>query len=107
MLALIRCTVPAAQADEFLAQAREALAVLAAQPGYLGGRIGRSIDEPNLWVLASEWEGAGFYRRALSAARMAMYPLMAFMINEPGVFEGVYELPSARGPEAEGAVPKH
>ena len=54
------------------------------------GRLARSVDEPNLWALVSEWEGAGFYRRALSAARMAMYPLMILMVNEPSAFEDVY-----------------
>ncbi|WP_285704210.1 antibiotic biosynthesis monooxygenase family protein [Microtetraspora sp. NBRC 16547] len=89
MLALIRYSVPAAQADDFTAQARDILDVLAAQPGYVRGQIGRSVDEPDLWALVSEWEGAGFYRRALGAARMAMYPLMTLMINEPSAFEPI------------------
>ncbi|ETK35936.1 hypothetical protein GCM10009530_01990 [Microbispora corallina] len=93
MLAVIRYSVPGSQADEFAVQARAILDVLAAQPGYLRGQVGRSVDEPVLWALVSEWEGAGFYRRALSAARMAMYPLMTLMINEPSAFEGVYGLP--------------
>jgi hypothetical protein len=48
------------------------------------------VDEPNLWALVSEWEGAGFYRRALSAAKMVMYPLMILMVHEPSAFEDVY-----------------
>ena len=35
------------------------------------------------------FKGAGFYRRALGAARMVMYPLMTLMINEPSAFEDV------------------
>ncbi|MEZ0072130.1 quinol monooxygenase YgiN [Planotetraspora sp. GP83] len=93
MLSLIRYSVPGARTEEFTAQARDILDVLAAQPGYLWGQVGRSVDEPALWALVSEWEGAGYYRRALSAARMAMYPLMTLMINEPSAFEGVYGLP--------------
>ncbi|MFF3668291.1 antibiotic biosynthesis monooxygenase family protein [Microtetraspora malaysiensis] len=95
MLALIRYAVPAAQADEFVAQARDILDLFAAQPGYLRGQLGRSVDEPDLWALVSEWEGAGFYRRALGAARMAMYPLMTLMINEPSAFEPVDASPAA------------
>ncbi|GII55234.1 hypothetical protein Pth03_36230 [Planotetraspora thailandica] len=91
MLALIRYSVPDSQTEEFTAHAREILDVLAAQPGYVSGRLGRAADEPALWALVSEWEGAGFYRRALSAARMAMYPLMTLMINEPSAFEVVQE----------------
>lgn len=93
VIALIRYSVPGSQAEEFAAGARAILDVLAAQPGYVRGQIGRSVDEPGLWALVSEWEGAGYYRRALSAARMAMYPLMTLMINEPSAFEGVYGLP--------------
>ncbi len=89
MLAIIRYSVPGEQTREFAGQAHEILAVLAAQQGYVRGHVGRSVDEPDLWVLVSEWEGAGFYRRALSAARMVMYPLMTLMINEASAFEKV------------------
>ncbi|MEV0585903.1 antibiotic biosynthesis monooxygenase family protein [Nonomuraea sp. NPDC050310] len=90
MLAVIRYTVPEAQSQDFVKQAQNILDTLAAQPGHLRGRLARSVDEPNLWALVSEWEGAGFYRRALSAARMAMYPLMILMLNEPSAYEDVY-----------------
>ncbi|MEW9534512.1 antibiotic biosynthesis monooxygenase [Microbispora sp. NPDC049125] len=102
MLAVIRYSVPGSQAGEFTVQARAILDVLAGQPGYLRGQVGRAVDEPALWAVVSEWEGAGFYRRALSAARMAMYPLMTLMINEPSAYEGVYGLPGEAG--SEGAV---
>jgi hypothetical protein len=106
MLAVIRYSVPGSQSDEFAANARAILDVLASQPGYLRGQVGRAVDEPALWALVSEWEGAGFYRRALSAARMAMYPLMTLMINEPSAFEGVYDLPGggADGDDGDGAA---
>ncbi|MEV4108564.1 antibiotic biosynthesis monooxygenase family protein [Nonomuraea sp. NPDC049695] len=90
MLAVIRYTVPESQSQDFVKQGQTILDTLAAQPGYRRGRLARSIDEPNLWALVTEWEGAGFYRRALSAARMAMYPLMILMVNEPGAYEDVY-----------------
>ncbi|MFG3440044.1 antibiotic biosynthesis monooxygenase family protein [Nonomuraea sp. NPDC047897] len=90
MLAVIRYTVPEAQSQDFVKQGHAILDTLALQPGYLRGRLARSVDEPNLWALVSEWEGAGFYRRALSAARMTMYPLMILMVNEPSAFEDVY-----------------
>jgi len=89
VLAVIRYTVPEAQSQDFAKQAEVVLDTLAAQPGYLRGRLARSVDEPNLWAVVTEWEGAGFYRRALSAARMEMYPLMILMVNEPSAFEDV------------------
>ncbi|RCG32870.1 antibiotic biosynthesis monooxygenase [Sphaerisporangium album] len=87
MFAVIRYSVPEARAEEFALSARLILDVLAAQAGYRSGHIGRSVDEPNLWAVVTEWDGAGFYRRALSAARMQMYPTMSLMINEPSAFE--------------------
>ncbi|WP_262842791.1 antibiotic biosynthesis monooxygenase family protein [Sphaerisporangium corydalis] len=87
MIAFIRYSVPDARAEEFVEAATSILGTLAAQNGYLRGHLGRSADEPDLWAIVSEWEGAGFYRRALSAARMDMYPLMTLMINEPSAFE--------------------
>ncbi|MFC4529416.1 antibiotic biosynthesis monooxygenase family protein [Sphaerisporangium dianthi] len=87
MLALIRYSVPGSQSGQFVDQAKAILGTFAAQEGFLRGHIGRSVDEPALWALVSEWEGAGYYRRALSAARMDMYPLMTLMINEPSAFE--------------------
>ena len=89
MFAVIRYSVPSDRAEEFAAHAREVLDVFAAQPGYRAGRVGRAFDEPELWAIVSEWDGAGFYRRALSAARMTMYPLMSLMVNEPSAFEVV------------------
>ncbi|MGW4664033.1 antibiotic biosynthesis monooxygenase family protein [Streptosporangium sandarakinum] len=89
MLAVIRYSVPAARTGEFLTQVHDIADTLAAQPGHIRGRVTRSVDDPELWALVSEWEGAGFYRRALGAARMAMYPLMTLMINEPSAFEDV------------------
>lgn len=89
MLALIRYSVPSGRTEEFLSQAHDIVDTFAAQPGYVRGKVVRSVDEPALWALVSEWEGAGFYRRALGAARMAMYPLMTLMINEPSAFEDV------------------
>ncbi|MCG5211994.1 antibiotic biosynthesis monooxygenase family protein [Streptosporangium sp. KLBMP 9127] len=94
MLAIIRYSVPEGRTQEFAAQAGEILALFEGQQGYLRGQLARSVDEPELWALVSEWEGAGFYRRALSAARMAMYPLMTLMINEPSAFEKVDTLPA-------------
>ncbi|MGW0807440.1 antibiotic biosynthesis monooxygenase family protein [Nonomuraea sp. NPDC002799] len=90
MLAVIRYTVPESQSQDFIKQGHTILDTLAAQQGFQRGRLARSVDEPNLWALITEWEGAGFYRRALSAARIAMYPLMILMVNEPSAYEDVY-----------------
>ncbi|SEU14837.1 Antibiotic biosynthesis monooxygenase [Nonomuraea wenchangensis] len=90
MLAVIRYTVPESQSQDFAKQGQTILDTFAGQPGFLRGRLARSVDEPNLWALVTEWEGAGFYRRALSAARLVMYPLMILMVNEPSAYEDVH-----------------
>lgn len=65
------------------------LALLAAQPGYLDGAIGRNLDEPDLWVLTTRWVNVGAYRRALSSYELKMYgvPVLSRAIDEPGAYE--------------------
>ena len=71
-----------------LERARQALS---GQPGYLGGRIGRNVDDPRLWVLTTEWEGPGAYRRALSAydVKLGAVPVLSRAIDEPSAYEAV------------------
>ena len=51
--------------DAFQQQAEAALQVLSARPGFLRGSVGRATDDPQAWLLLSEWESVGAYRRAL------------------------------------------
>lgn len=75
--------------SEFVQRARIALAAFAARPGFRRGRVGRSVDEPTEWVLVTEWDGVGAYRRALSAyqVRVDATTLLAQARDEPGAFE--------------------
>ena len=41
-----------------------ALGILAGKPGYVGGEVGRNVDDPTLWVLTTRWQNVGSYRRA-------------------------------------------
>jgi Antibiotic biosynthesis monooxygenase len=89
MLVVTRYTVPAEEADRFRTRAEEALAALAARPGYRSGRIGRAVEEPTLWVLTTEWENLGSYRRALGDydVKLSAVPLMSLARDEPSAFE--------------------
>jgi quinol monooxygenase YgiN len=80
-------------ADTFVQQAHAALAALGARPGYLRGRLARSVDEPAHWTIVTEWESVGAYRRALSAYDVKMYatPLLAQSLDEPSAFEVLAE----------------
>ncbi|HEU4675114.1 MAG TPA: antibiotic biosynthesis monooxygenase [Motilibacteraceae bacterium] len=89
MLVVTRYVVPEAEGPAFLQQARAALAALAGCRGHLAGHVGRSSDDPGLWVLATEWESVGAYRRALSSYEVKVHavPLMYRSVDEPTAFE--------------------
>lgn len=81
--------MPPADADAFLPRAQAALDAFATRPGYLRGRIGRAADDPTQWVLTTEWEGVGAYRRSLGAYDVKVHgaPLLAMGRDEPSAFE--------------------
>ena len=89
VLVVTRFDVPEPGAEDFLGQARAALAAFAARPGYLRGRIGRAADDPTAWVMTTEWVGVGAYRRSLSSfdVKVAAAPLLARGRDEPNAFE--------------------
>lgn len=94
LLVVTRYRVPeaeAAQAAAFREEALAALEVLGARPGFRNGRIGRNADDPDLWVLTTEWENVGSYRRALSPfeVKMTAVPLLSHCIDEPTAYEVV------------------
>lgn len=91
MLVLTRLRVPSPEADAFRTAAGDLLGLLAALPGCRSGRLGRAADDPDLWVLATEWDGVGAYRRALSSydVKMTAPSVMTFALHEPSAFEVV------------------
>ena len=75
--------VPAA-----LAAARELLSVLSQRPGFLRGWLSRAVDDPDLLVLAHEWEDVGSYRRALGSYDVKLlWPFLQTAVDEPTAFE--------------------
>jgi quinol monooxygenase YgiN len=89
VLVVSRFTVPPADGDRFAELARGALAALAGRPGFRRGHAGRAVDDPAEWVLVSEWDGVGAYRRALGAyeVKLAAAPLLAQARDGAGAFE--------------------
>jgi quinol monooxygenase YgiN len=86
-----RFRVPEAEKTSFrddLERARETLAI---QTGFVSGRIGRNVDDPELWLLTTEWEGPGAYRRALSSydVKLAAVPTLSRAFDEPSAYEVV------------------
>ena len=96
--------MPEAEAQAFLPKAQAALAAFAARPGYVRGRVGRAADDPTAWVLTTEWDSVGSYRRSLSSyeVKVVATTLLAESRDEPSAFEVLHEVnqgqPSAPRP---------
>ena len=84
-----RAATPDAAGGGLRADLERVLALLAASPGYVGGAIGRNLDEPDLWLLTTTWESVGAYRRALSSYDLKMHgvPVLSHALDEPGAYE--------------------
>lgn len=67
----------------------EALAVLAATPGFDSGWVGRSPDVPDRWLLAARWSDVGAMRHALGSfdAKMILGPLQSASTGQDIVVE--------------------
>ncbi|GAA4369249.1 hypothetical protein GCM10023088_19190 [Actinomadura verrucosospora] len=91
MIAITRYRVPDEESGGFAESMTAVLEALAASTGFLSGRLARTVDDPGLWALVTEWEGAGHYRRALGAyeVRLRFMPLAALAVDEPGAYEVV------------------
>lgn len=89
MLAIARFSIPLKESLDFRSQLEMVKEVLAQAPGFLTASVGQNLDEPTLWVLTTEWENVGSYRRALSStrAKLEAIPVLALAIDEPGAFE--------------------
>ncbi|OLT27423.1 antibiotic biosynthesis monooxygenase [Nocardiopsis sp. CNR-923] len=89
MIVITRYSVPEADSVAFQTDAATAVDVLSRRPGFRGHRIGRAADDPTLWTVVTEWDGAGYYRRALSDfdVKVQAVPLLSRAIDEPTAFE--------------------
>lgn len=93
MLVVNRFRVEEGEGASFAEDAAAALSVLAARPGYVGGTVGRNVDDPSLWVLETRWVDVGSYRRALSAydVKLTVVPLLSRALDEPSAYEPLGE----------------
>jgi quinol monooxygenase YgiN len=83
-----RFRVPVPQAEAFRDELLGALEPLQQQRGHLSGRIGHNDDDPELWVLVTEWDSVGAYRRALSAydVKVGTVPTLSRALDEPSAY---------------------
>lgn len=89
MIVVNRFHVPAPEQDQFRRDLHAAAEVLGARDGFVRGRMGRNTDDPELWLLTTEWESVGAYRRALSAydVKLTAVPVLSRAIDEPSAYE--------------------
>lgn len=89
MIVVNRFRVDQMQAEQFRDDVLAALGALAERPGYVEGRVGRNVDDPDLWVLTTTWLNVGSYRRALSAydVKVTAVPLLSRALDEPSAYE--------------------
>jgi hypothetical protein len=89
VIVVSRFRVAEDEGDGFGEEARSALTAFGARPGYFGGRVGRNVDDPTLWVLTTWWHNTGSYRRALSSydVKVTVLPLQPHAIDEPSAYE--------------------
>jgi hypothetical protein len=115
VLVVNRFRVTEEDGERFLADAGRALGALAACRGYRSGRVGRAVEDPLAWIIQSEWDGVGAYRRALSAYDVKVWaaPLLGLALDEASAYEvlladgsdPVGEGTSARAADADTAGP--
>lgn len=86
---MISVTHYRAAGDDFRERAEVALRILAGKPGYVRGSLGRCTDDDADWVLITEWENVGSYRRALGGyeAKLHVTTLLAEAIDVPSSYE--------------------
>ena len=101
MLVVTRFVVEPGDEETFRGQAAAALGALSERPGWLGGRLGRAVDDARGWLILTEWESVGAYRRALGGFDVKMHatPLLARAVAEPSAYETFDDL-SARSDRA-------
>ncbi|WP_025272115.1 hypothetical protein [Haloglycomyces albus] len=74
--------------ERFQKEAAPALEAFARCRGYLRGGVARAVDEPETWVLWTEWDNIGDYRRSLSSYDVKMStPLLSQALPEAVGFE--------------------
>jgi heme-degrading monooxygenase HmoA len=89
MLVMTRVRVPEGEGAAFRTRAEDLLGLLAGMTGFVRGHLGRAVDEPDLWVLSTEWDGVGAYRRALSSydVKLTAPEALAHAVQEPSAYE--------------------
>ncbi len=116
MLLVCRFAPAPDEVPAFLDRARQAIALLAVQPGCEGVELARALEEAGRWVLVARFVTVTAYRRALQPfdVREHVVPFLSeALTDEPGTYErglvggpdGLTEHPSLLTDRAGGPPP--
>lgn len=89
MLVALRFTVAEGDETSFRRRAETAMTALSARPGFRRGGLSRAVDDVHSWLLLTEWDSVGSWRRALSSydVKMSAVPLLSQALDEPSAYE--------------------
>jgi hypothetical protein len=92
---------PPADLDTFAVDAQAVLTALSERPGFVRGQLLRAFDDDGEWLLLTEWESVGAYRRGLGGYQVKLLatPLMAHAVDQPSAFEPLATVDPAGSPE--------
>jgi hypothetical protein len=88
------------------ADARSALSILQKQPGFISATILHSADEPQHYLVQSDWLDVGSYRRAMGSmdSKIGVWPFLADMQDEVTAFEKLFAMTADTTLEFESSV---
>ena len=88
------------------ADAQSALSILQKQPGFISATILRSADEPQRYLVQSDWLDVGSYRRAMGSmdSKLGVWPFLADMQDEVTAFEKLFAMTADTTLEFESSV---
>ena len=92
--------------SKWKANARSALSILQKQPGFISATILHSADEPQRYLVQSDWLDVGSYRRAMGSmdSKLGVWPFLADMQDEATAFEKLFAMTADTSLEFESSV---
>lgn len=79
--------------EDFASLARSLLEALADADGFVSGQVGRSPDDPDVWLIVTTWRDVGSMRRGFGRfeAKVAAAPVMHSAADRVSAFEVLVE----------------
>ena len=87
-------------------EAQQAMNILQARSGFVSGSVFHNADSPERYLVKTDWNDVGSYRRALGSmeAKVGVWPFLANMRDEPTAFELLMDFTAESVTEYESSV---